>query len=221
MMKAFFISTAAACILTVFPAVSLIAQSVPSITALDRLDALLNDIATLRSDVVQLIVESDGGVLEESEIQMLLKKPDGFYWETLTPFPELIVTNGSTLWNYQPDLEQVVIEDWDSSRSELAAQLLSGNIESLGGDYRIEGVTSDGSEHQEFELQPRAADSVYQLISINFMNSELESIYLNSKNGQQTVWRFENVVRNQAIADAQFEFVPPANIEIIENNYAQ
>ena len=53
------------------------------------------------------------------------------------------------------------------------------------------------------------------------MNSELESIYLNSKNGQQTVWRFENVVRNQAIADAQFEFVPPANIEIIENDYAQ
>ena len=131
-MKAFYMSTAAACMLTVLPAVSLIAQPAPSLTALDRLDALLNDIATLRSDVVQLIVESDGGVLEESEIQMMLKKPDGFYWETLTPFPELIVTNGSTLWNYQPDLEQVVIEDWDSSRSELAAQLLSGNIESSG-----------------------------------------------------------------------------------------
>ncbi|MDC0414636.1 outer membrane lipoprotein carrier protein LolA, partial [Gammaproteobacteria bacterium] len=125
MMKKFYISTAAACMLTLLPATSLVAQSVPALTAMNRLDRLLNDIATLRSDVVQLIVESDGGVLEESEIQMLLKKPDGFYWETLTPFPELIVTNGSTLWNYQPDLEQVVIEDWDSSRSELAAQLLS------------------------------------------------------------------------------------------------
>ena len=220
-MKKFYMSTATACMLTLLPAVSLIAQFAPSLTTMDRLDALLNDIATLRSDVVQLIVESDGGVLEESEIQMMLKKPDGFYWETLTPFPELIVTNGSTLWNYQPDLEQVVIEDWHSSRSELAVQLLSGNIESLEGDYRIEGVTLDSSEHQEFELLPKAADSVYQLISINFMNSELESIYLNSKNGQQTVWRFENVVRNQAISDAQFEFVPPANIEIIENDYAQ
>ena len=220
-MKKFYISTAAACMLTLLPATSLVAQSVPALTAMNRLDRLLNDIATLRSDVVQLIVESDGGVLEESEIQMLLKKPDGFYWETLTPFPELIVTNGSTLWNYQPDLEQVVIEDWDSSRSELAAQLLSGNIESLEGDYRIEGVTLEDSEHQEFELTPRAAESVYQLISINFMGDELESIYLNSKNGQQTVWRFENVVRNQAIADAQFQFVPPVNIEVIENDYAQ
>jgi outer membrane lipoprotein carrier protein len=125
------------------------------------------------------------------------------------------------LWNYQPDLEQVVIEVWDSSRSELAAQLLSGNIESLGGDYMIDSVTSVESEHQVFELTPRSADSIYQVISINFMHDELESIYLNSKNGQQTVWRFENVIRNSAIDDAKFQFVPPENIEIIENDYAQ
>ena len=196
-------------------------QPAISNSALDRLDALLGNIETLAADVVQLIVESDGGVLEESEIRMLLKKPDGFYWETLIPFPELIVTDGSTLWNYQPDLEQVVIEDWDSSRSELAAQLLSGNIESLGGDYTIDSVTSTESEHQEFELIPRAENNVYQLISINFMSDKLESIYLHSKNGQQTVWHFENVIRNRAIADKQFQFVPPENIEIIENDYAQ
>ena len=53
------------------------------------------------------------------------------------------------------------------------------------------------------------------------MNRELESIYLDSKNGQQTVWLFENLVRNQAVADAKFEFVPPDNIEIIENDYSQ
>ena len=182
---------------------------------------MLGNIETLAADVVQLIVESDGGVLEESDIKMRLKKPDGFYWETLTPFPELIVTDGSTLWNYQPDLEQVVIEDWDSSRSELAAQLLSGNIESLAGDYTIDSVTPKESEHQEFKLIPRTADNVYQLISINFMRDELDSIYLNSKNGQQTVWRFDNVMRNSAIDDAQFLFVPPENIEIIENDYAQ
>jgi outer membrane lipoprotein carrier protein len=200
---------------------NLFAQSATSGSALDRLDALLGNIETLAADVVQLIVESDGGVLEESDIKMRLKKPDGFYWETLTPFPELIVTDGSTLWNYQPDLEQVVIEDWDSSRSELAAQLLSGNIESLAGDYTIDSVTPKESEHQEFELIPRTADNVYQLISINFMRDELDSIYLNSKNGQQTVWRFDKVMRNSAIDDVQFLFVPPENIEIIENDYAQ
>ena len=131
------------------------------------------------------------------------------------------MTNGIKLWNYQPDLEQVVIENWDSSRSELAAQLLSGEIKNLSKEYTIRRITLPESEYQEFELIPIAPDSLYQQISINFMNSELESIYLDSRNGQQTVWRFENLVRNQAIADAQFEFLPPENIEIIENSYSQ
>ncbi|MEX0963033.1 MAG: outer membrane lipoprotein chaperone LolA [Pseudohongiellaceae bacterium] len=212
---------AALSILALCVAGSLPAQQPMPSAALDRLDALLGSINTLSADVTQLIVESDGGVLEQSEIQMQLKKPDGFYWETLSPFPELIVTNGSLLWNYQPDLEQVVIEEWNSSRSELAAQLLSGNIESLSADYTVESVTAAGSGHQEFELTPIETGDVYERISINFMSDELESIYLKSKNGQQTVWRFAKVIRNQAIADTQFEFIPPANIEIIENDYGR
>ena len=74
------------------------------------------------------------------------------------------MTDGNTLWKYQPDLEQVVIEDWDSSRSELAAQLLSGNIDSLSADYTIDGITEQDSEHQEFELMPRQSENVYRRI---------------------------------------------------------
>lgn len=196
-------------------------SAVAQVDAVQSLDDLLGGIDTLAADVIQLIVESDGGILEESEIQMYLKKPGGFYWETLSPFPELIVTDGRKLWNYQPDLEQVVVEDWDSSRSELAAQLLNGQTENLAEDYSIENVTDPDSEHQEFELTPIADNSVYRLISINFLLSDLESIYLDSKNGQQTVWRFENVERNQVIADSVFKFEVPDNIEIIENSYAQ
>jgi len=152
---------------------------------------------------------------------MYLKKPDGFYWETISPFPELIVTDGKKLWNYQPDLEQVVVEDWDSSQSELAAQLLNGETENLATDYSIKLLEEQGSEHQEFELTPIALNSVYRYISINFMNAELESIFLNSKNGQKTVWRFENIQRNQDIADSLFAFEVPEGIELIENHYTQ
>jgi len=187
------------------------------------LEMLLQAIDTLSADVVQLIVESDGGVLEESKIHMYLKKPNGFYWETLSPFPELVVINDDTLWNYVPDLEQVVVEDWDweSDRSELAAQLLSGRTENLSTQYAIVLVAGTDSEYQEFELTPLASDSIYEQISINFLAAELDMIYLNNKNGQKTVWQFENAVRNQPLEDSLFEFVPPDGIEVIENNYTR
>ncbi|MEE3144397.1 MAG: outer membrane lipoprotein chaperone LolA [Pseudomonadota bacterium] len=189
--------------------------------ALARLDSLLANINSLTADVVQLIVESDGGILEESNIKMLLKKPNGFYWETITPYQELIVTNGIKLWNYQPDLEQVVIEDWDVSKSELAAQLLSGKTENLDSQYIIEELSNTNNDSQEFVLTPVDADSIYTQISINFITSELDLIYLNSRNGQQTVWRFDAIERNQILEDSLFDFQPPAGIEIIENIYVQ
>ncbi len=182
---------------------------------------MLASIESLKADVVQLIVESDGGILEESKIKMYFKKPNGFYWETITPFKELIVTNGVKLWNYQPDLEQVVIEDWDSSKSELAAQLLNGETENLGSNYQIEQLYSDYSGDRQFTLTPLATDSVYERISISFVTFELDQIYLNSKNGQQTVWRFVTIERNESLEDSVFEFNPPAGIEIIENTYIQ
>jgi outer membrane lipoprotein carrier protein len=192
----------------------LFAQETPR----EKLDGLLQDIQTLSASVTQLIVESDGAVLEESAIQMHLLRPDGFYWETLDPFPELVVTDGNTLWNYQPDLEQVVIEDWDSAQSELAAQLLSGRTDKLSEEYRID-VVPDASESESlFQLHPLGADSVYRVIRISFLKQELESIHLDNKNGQQTLWQFSDLQRNKELEQTLFEFEPPAGIEVVDNS---
>ena len=182
---------------------------------INDLDVLLQDIETMSAKVLQLIIESDGGVMEESEIQMHLKKPDGFYWETIDPFPELIVTNGTYLWNYQPDLEQVVIEDWDNSESELAAQILNGRTENIAEDYLVQLISDD--ESSEFELTPIALDSVYELITISFIASNLDMIHLDNKNGEQTVWQFRNIEKNQSLSDTLFVFEPPDGVDVIEN----
>ena len=203
---------AAAVLLT--PALAAPAQQ----DAITALDSLLGGIETLSADVTQLIVESGGGLLEESAIRMRLRKPGGFYWETLEPFPELIVTDGQTLWNFQPDLEQVVIENWDSSRAELAAQLLNGETGGLAGEYR---VTLDAAgELNRFELSPLAPDSPYARIAIEFITGELDVIRLDNRNGQQTVWRFSNLRRNSTLEDALFHFEPPPGIEIVDSRPA-
>lgn len=190
-------------------------------SAIDDLDSLLSGIQTLSADVLQLIVESDGGVLEESQIKMQLKKPDGFYWETIEPFPELIVTNGIKLWNYQPDLEQVVVEDWETDQSELAAQLLSGRTENLQEEYSIAEDDSSSADFPRFKLTPLHSDNIYSSIAIRFAASKLESITLDSKNGERTVWNFAAVTINEIIDDEVFTFQTPDGIEIIENSYTQ
>ena len=180
-----------------------------------ELDLLLRDITTISADILQLIIESDGGVLEETEIKMLLKRPDRLYWETLTPFQELILTNGEVLWNYQPDLEQVTIENWDSDNSELAAQLLNGRTETLSTEYNVSVINAD--DHKNFELSPKMNDSIYELVTISFVNDALDIIHLDGRNGEQTVWQFNNLIINSPIANSSFEFEIPDGIEVVNN----
>ena len=182
---------------------------------IEELDLLLRDISTLSADILQLIVESDGGILEETKIQMRFKKPNRFYWETIDPFPELLVTNGALLWNYQPDLEQVTIEDWNSDDSELAAQLLNGKTDNLSDEYYIVVINSE--ETKSFELSPKMNDNIYNAVSITFINEILDMIHLDGKNGEQTVWQFNNLVMNSPIAESLFEFIVPDDIDVIGN----
>ncbi|HBW84846.1 MAG TPA: outer membrane lipoprotein carrier protein LolA [Gammaproteobacteria bacterium] len=182
-----------------------------------QLSNLLRNVNTMSAKVQQLIVESDGAVLEESSIQMHLLRPGGFYWETLEPFPELVVTDGTLLWNYQPDLEQVVIEDWDSSRSELAAELLGGRTDRLAAEYEVIKEDSNSENMTIFKLLPLDGNSLYQRINISFEKELLFSIHLDNKNGQKTLWQFKKPQVNHQLTPGLFRFQIPQGIDIVDN----
>ena len=186
-----------------------------------QLSNLLRQMDTMSATVQQLIVESDGALLEESSIQMHVMRPSGFYWETLEPFPELVVTNGAVLWNYQPDLEQVVIENWDSSRAELAAELLSGRTDSLAEEYEIHIEKDVDEDMPVFQLLPLDQNSLYRRISISFDNTALLSIHLDSKNGQKTLWQFNKPQINQQLSSDLFNFQIPPGIDIVDNRVSR
>lgn len=189
-----------------------------SATDAERLTRLLADLHTFRADVRQLITESSGGVLEESDILFMLKRPHGFYWETLAPFPELIVTNGTTLWNYQPDLLQLTIADWNPSESELAAQLLGGEVDVVASEYNIEAVPV-ADNGWEFVLRPRDSASLYERVIVFFNDSLLESILLINTSGQRTLWEFFNRQVNDPVDDSVFNFQAPDDdfLDLIDN----
>lgn len=190
-------------------------------TDINILNSQLENLQTFRADVRQLIVENTGGVLEESEILFMLQRPHGFYWETLQPFPELIVTDGETLWNYQPDLLQLSIEHWDAERSQLAAQLLSGNTQAIAEEYAVTAVpVNEGN--WEFLLKPNDPASLYDQVSLYFEQGELVSILLINTNGQRTFWEFNNRDINIELDAALFRFEAPDDefLDIVDKREA-
>jgi outer membrane lipoprotein carrier protein len=48
-----------------------------------------------------------GVVQQHNEGVLKAQEPNRFYWKTAEPYPQEIVTDGKTLWVYDPDLAQV------------------------------------------------------------------------------------------------------------------
>ena len=87
--------------------------------------------------------------------------------------------------------------------------------------YTIAEDDASSNELRRFKLTPLESDNIYSSIAIRFAENKLESIIMDSKNGERTVWNFASVTINAIIDDDVFTFDAPAGIEIIENNYSQ
>jgi outer membrane lipoprotein carrier protein len=126
------------------------------------------------------------------------------------------VTDGTLIWRYEPDLEQVTIQQLDDELNPTPLMLLNGNEQSIAEAYEVSATTMD-STRTRFILLPREAGNLFIRLSLTFDGSDLEEMQFEDSVGQQTSLSFRQVVRNQPIDSSKFHFTPPAGVEIIDN----
>ena len=73
--------------------------------ALARLEKGLANLASVRAEFTQDLLAKDGTSTEHAAGTLYLKKPGRFRWDYSSP-KQLIVCDGTTLWLYDPELEQ-------------------------------------------------------------------------------------------------------------------
>lgn len=144
---------------------------------------------------------------------MQVKRQGLFRWETTSPMKQLIVTSGKTVWIYDPDLQQATRQTLDEQMSNTPALLLSGNSAQIMKSYK---VTQPNNAVPYFVLYPRAKDGVFESLAIRFENNMPLQMVLSDSLGQQTTVNFTDAKLNPAIANSQFEFVPPKGVDVID-----
>ncbi len=73
-------------------------------SAVDRLNAFVQEVSQLEADFQQTVIDTDGQVVEEATGQFLLSRPGKFRWDYETPFPQQIVADGD-------DIQELESED--------------------------------------------------------------------------------------------------------------
>jgi outer membrane lipoprotein carrier protein len=148
--------------------------------------------------------------------QVFFKRPGKMRWEFDTPQKEIVVSDGHKLYNYQPDLNQVIelpIERAFKSAAPLAFLLGIGNMRRdftaslplstpTDGLVHVTLVPKGGGERLEMGLDP----STYDLTTVKVTDAL----------GNTTSITFSAVRTNIQLSDALFNFQVPPGADVVE-----
>lgn len=182
--------------------------------ARDDLKAFSTGLKGLDGRFEQKLYDLDGRLKETSTGRVALSAPRLFRWEYATPYAQLIVADGSKVWVYDPDLEQVTVraQGPEEQNSPLAALVDPGRLER---DFTVrEGGEADGLSW--LLLSPKQSDQAsFSSARLGFKGSALVRMEVVDTLGQRTEVAFRDWKRNPAFDRATFRFVPPAGVDVV------
>lgn len=197
-----------------FGATSVAAQSRSS--AAEELAETLEGYRTYQARFIQILVDENGGQVQESRGQLKAKRPGLFYWATNEPMSQFIVSDGEQVSVYDPDLAQVTIHTLDDRTSSTPALLLSGEVENLAENYEIT-KRSLGQDTREFTLVPRNPDSLFVSLRLSFYQGELQEMRMEDSLAQLSILSFDQIQLNAELSDSAFTLEYPDDVDVIQD----
>jgi outer membrane lipoprotein carrier protein len=116
---------------------SLSAQAGGSPEDIQQLRELLQPITSLSAQFEQQITDANGFEMQTSSGLFQVAQPNNLRWIVSEPMPQQVISDGITLWLYDPDLEQVIIQPFDANIESTPAMLFSGDLDRLDSTYFI------------------------------------------------------------------------------------
>ncbi|MFD2190476.1 outer membrane lipoprotein chaperone LolA [Pistricoccus aurantiacus] len=178
-----------------------------------RLTHLLEPLTTYRADFDQQILDGSGQRLQEARGTMWLSRPGKFRWEVEAPYRQEVVSDGSDVYLYDPDLDQVTVQPLDTRVTHTPALLLSGSADELTESYEVSRRQQGATE--TFTLRPRSADTLFEQLQLSFFSEQLKGLQMTDSTGQRTAITFTDIAFNPELEDSRFVFDIPQGVDVI------
>lgn len=180
---------------------------------IDRLNQFMSATQTARGDFEQQIYDGNGKLTQKSNGTLMFSRPGKFRWTYVKPYAQLIVGDGTRVWIYDEDLQQVTVRKLDQALGSTPAALLAGSNDAMKAfDLKDEGVR-DGLEW--VLATPRDKESNFASIRMGFNGAGLAAMELSDTFGQTTRLRIVDLARNPKLDPGLFKFTPPPGVDVI------
>src|SRR5687768_8210437 len=139
----------------------------------DLLKNFVTQTTTAKARFAQMVLDKNLKKLQQATGTMQFSRPGRFRWEYEKPYEQTIVGDGTRLWIYDKDLNQVTVRKLDRALGSSPAALLAGSNE-IEKSYTLTAAgVQDGLEW--IEAVPRAKDTPFEKIRLGFNKNALEA----------------------------------------------
>jgi len=180
----------------------------------DPLQAFLKNLESLEVSFVQILMNENGEQLEKTEGILYLKPPEKFFWHYQNPYSQKIISNGSILWIFDEDLEQVTVKNIDNKIQETPAGIILGNKSIQEHFVQVNMGVIDG--YNWMELTPKNLEAQYKNIKMGFDGDKLGMMIITDNLEQTTRIDFANFKKNISLSPHIFNFEIPNNVDIFD-----
>ena len=188
---------------------------------LEKVERKYSTFSDLEANFLQRSFFLGLGQVVLSKGSVRFKTPGMMDWQYEQPEKQRFVTDGTALWFYQPDLNQVMIAAFSSSfDSELPVSFLLG-VGSLKQTFSLKSACRSEAGHV-FSLEPKKADP--NLAEFYLLSDPQTYLPLGAKvvdvGGNDTVILFHGIKLNVGLKKESFSFSPPLGVDIIDERGA-
>lgn len=183
---------------------------------------LLAHSESIRADFTHTMRDKGGNLLDQSSGWMAWQRPQNFRWEIIEPLTQTLIINGELFYQYDRDLEQLIVQPVSADIAALPNVLLTGDAVVIDARYRVEFVeevairSSGSSVAQRFRLMPKTDGGLFSAIMIEFSGQQITAIDIEDDLQQTSRFEFGQTQLLKAVGADLFELKTAPGTEIIQ-----
>ena len=180
------------------------------------LKAFGQEVRSARASFTQVVTSPDGNRRKQSAGIFEFQRPNRFRFEYHRPYEQTIVADGSKVWLWDADLNQVMVRAFDQALGATPAAVLAGAAIERDFELRNEGSGADTAGLSWVIATPKASEGSIRLLRVGFKGSTLAALEITDAFGQRSRLDFSALDTHANLPAQRFQFTPPAGADVLK-----
>ena len=188
---------------------------------LEALENFIRNAKTGKSEFTQTVTgparEGQAARSKTSSGTFEFQRPNKFRFVYRKPFEQTIVADGTTLWLYDQDLNQVTSRKQEKVLGQTPAAMIaaSPDLDTLKRDFDLKQLP-DSNGLQWVQAMPKTKEGQLHSMKVGFRGNDLAVLEILDGLGQRSVLQFTGMQVNAALSADVFRFQPPQGADVVK-----